>query len=381
MRRLVLVSLALLLVVTLVVGLAVARAPGGEGHAAVLLEEQLSAWNDPAVREAQRVRLRRYNPEWDFMQRTFLLLSLADAALVQPDRQDELLAVMDGLIEETLADVATFGHRYFLLPYADHASFIDPKNRSLFVDGEIALMLGARRLVRDDPRLAVLHRERNASIVEQFQASPALLPESYPNEAWLFCNTNALVALRMADALDGSDHADLVERWVTRAKSELVEESTGMLGSEFTWDGQVMDGPEGSSIWLVAINLMLLDEPFGRDQYERAHEALVDDFMGMSYAREWGPGWQGPTDIDSGPIVPILKASPSSSGFALMASRAFGDDETHQALVRSLGVADSLIRLLPHMISVADNAVGDAVLLHALTFGPLWREVKRRAGK
>jgi len=53
----------------------------------------------------------------------------------------------------------------------------------------------------------------------------------------------------------------------------------------------------------------------------------------------------------------------------------------HQALVRSLGVADSLIRLLPHMISVADNAVGDAVLLHALTFGRLWREVERRAGK
>ena len=53
----------------------------------------------------------------------------------------------------------------------------------------------------------------------------------------------------------------------------------------------------------------------------------------------------------------------------------------HKALVRSLGVAGRLVRLLPHMISVADNAVGDVVQLHALTFGPLWREMERRAGE
>jgi len=98
----------------------------------------------------------------------------------------------------------------------------------------------------------------------------------------------------------------------------------------------------------------------------------------MAYAREWGSGWQGPVDIDSGPLVPVLGASPSSSGFALMASRAFGDEETHAALVRSLGVAENLVQLLPHMTSLTDNAVGDAVVLHGLTFGPLWAELDRR---
>ncbi len=381
MRRFILVLFVLVPVVCLGFGLAGDRVPDGEAQAKGMLEEQLATWNDPVARDAQRASLRRYNPEWDFMQRTFLLLSLADAALVQPERQDELLKVMDDILEETLADEAAHGHRHFLMDYADEAPFIDPEGRSVFVDGEIALMMGARRLVRDDPELAALHRERNAAIVEQFEASPVLLPESYPNEAWLFCNTNALVALRMADAIDGSDHSNLVERWVARARSNLVEESTGMLGSEFTWYGQAMDGPEGSSIWLVAVNLLVLDESLGRDQYERAHQALVDDVMGMAYAREWGPEWQGAVDVDSGPIVPFLDASPSSSGFALMASRAFGDDETHQALVRSLDVANVLVHLLPHMISVADNAVGDAVLLHALTFGPLWGEMERRFGE
>ncbi len=286
MHRIAQVSLVMVLAVFLWLGLAVVWPADGETQAQGLLQEQLADWNDHEAREAQRASLRRYNPEWDFMQRTFLLLSLADAALAQPERKDELLAVMDGILDETLADEAARGHRYFLMAYADDAPFIDPEGRSLFVDGEIALMMGARRLVRDEPRLAAQHRERNASIVEQFNASPALLPESYPNEAWLFCVTNALVALRMADAVDGSDHSGLVQRWVARARTDMVEESTGMLGSEFTWDGVVMDGPEGSSIWLVAVNLLVLDAAFGRDQYQRARAALVDDVFSLAYARE-----------------------------------------------------------------------------------------------
>ena len=124
--------------------------PDGEAHAEVLLQEQLETYKDPAARQDQRARLRQFNPEWDFMQRTFLLLSLADLALDQPDRQAELIGLMDEIIAETLADEARHGHRYFLLSYADREAFIDPQERSIFVDGEIALMLGARRLVEDD---------------------------------------------------------------------------------------------------------------------------------------------------------------------------------------------------------------------------------------
>ena len=115
MRRFILVLFVLVPVVCLGVGLAGDRVPDGEAQAEGMLEEQLATWNDPVARDAQRASLRRYNPEWDFMQRTFLLLSLADAALVQPERQDELLKVMDDILEETLADEAAHGHRHDLV--------------------------------------------------------------------------------------------------------------------------------------------------------------------------------------------------------------------------------------------------------------------------
>ncbi|MFH1467110.1 MAG: hypothetical protein ABIO70_22190 [Pseudomonadota bacterium] len=365
------------LLVTLL-GLRLTTADGGEDRAAQLLEQQVTAWQDPEQRAATRADLRRYNPEWDFMQRTFLVLSLADAALAEPARQPELLPVMDSLIDDTLAQIEAHGARWFLMDYVDRAPFRNTQGRSLFVDGEVALMLGARRLVRDDPARAAQHQAWDALIERHFAEAPALLPESYPDEAWLFCVTNALVALRMADALDGSDHGPLVARWVSQARADLLEPTTGLLGSEFTWDGAMLDGPEGSSIWLVATNLLLLDEPFARDQYARARDALYGSLAGLGYAREWGPGWEGPVDVDSGPIVPVLDASPSSSGFALMAATAFGDEPTRAALERSLHAADLLVRLDPRLAALADNAVGDAVLLHALTFGPLWAEIGER---
>ena len=56
------------------------------------------------------------------------------------------------------------------------------------------------------------------------------------------------------------------------AKQKLVDPKSGLLISSFTTDGAPMAGPEGSSIWMVAHSLQLLDEDFARDQYQRARE-------------------------------------------------------------------------------------------------------------
>jgi hypothetical protein len=283
--------------------------------------------------------------------------------------------MIDGLVQSQIDDVEAHGQRWFLMDYANAAPFRDESGRSVFVDGEIALVLGARRFVRDDADVALAHRARVEALAAQFERSPGLVPESYPDEAWLFCNTNALVAIRMADVLDGTDHQALIDRWVANARARLVEPETGLLGSEFTWSGDPQDGPEGSSLWLVAVNLRLLDPAFAREQYDGARDALVRDVLGFGYAREWGAGWQGPVDVDSGPLVPILEASPSSSGFALMAAKAFGDARTYASLTRSLGAADLVTTVDPRVAALAANPMGDVIVLHALTFGPLWEKV------
>ncbi|MBX2801832.1 MAG: hypothetical protein KTR31_29405 [Myxococcales bacterium] len=355
----------------------VAMGPSAEERATTLLEEQATLWEDPELRRATTAALRYGNPEWDFMRRTFLVLSLVDRSLAHPEEADRWLPLVDSVIDDTVAVEAASGHGVFLLPYWRARPFRDPEGRSLFVDGEIALMLGARRFVRDDPALAAAHQERVAQMVAAFYRSPAALPESYPDEAWLFCVTNALVAIHLADVLDGTDHSAVIRSWLARTPS-LMEPVSGLLGSEFTWSGEMLDGPEGSSLWLVAINLLLLDETLAEEQYTKARSDLMRAPLGFGYAREWGSGWQGPVDIDSGPIVPILNASPSSSGFALMAARAFDDERSFRALARSLRAADLLQVVDPRFAQLASNPMGDVVLLHATTFGPLWQAVRQR---
>ena len=371
LRFLGLSALTACLGVLLLLGAWFASRPSEEARAESMLLAQAAEWEDPTRRAASIRALRSGNPEFDLMRRTFLALSASERALSHPDEADRWLALVDSLIATTEADLAAGGHRHFLLGYADAKPWVDPTERSLFVDGELALMLGARRMVRDDPEVAAAHRARVADVVRAFEASPAGLPESYPDEAWLFCVTHALVAVRLADLLDGTDHDALVTAFTDQARRDLTHGS-GLLGSEFRTDRSMLDGPEGSSLWAVATNLRLLDEELADEQYAGAVEALSHEWLGLGWASEWGPGWRGAVDIDSGPIIPLLDASPSSSGFALMASRAFGDERRHRRLVRALAVPDLVLWVWPALAESPEWAMGQAVLLRGLMIGPLW---------
>ena len=81
-------------------------------------------------------------------------------------------------------------------------------------------------------------------------------------------------------------------------------------------------------------------------------------------------------DVDSGPVIPLLGASASASGLAIMAAAAFDDVEYLSSLLTSLECAgfpaerDGMLRYQ------ASNPVGDAVLLYAMTEGPLWSLVR-----
>lgn len=338
------------------------------------LSGQLDGWSDGQP-PASLLEMRAMNPEWDFMARTFLVLALADRALVaEPARQQLLLDVMDAAIADTLGELEQHGQGWYLLSYADARPWRGT-GRSLFIDGELAVMTGARRLVRDD-RWQAEHKAAVASISENLGSSgPLPIAESYPDEGWTFCHALALVGLRMHEVLDGGDHARERDAFLALARSSLIEPDTGLLVSEFDMQGRVQDGPEGSSIWAVAVALQVLEPELAADQYQRARVELGGTLLGWGYAREWPAGHGGPVDIDSGPLVPGLQASASSSGFALVASRAFGDDVWHRQLVSALGAAETVMAVSPGLAEAADNPVGQAVLLWGLGFGPVWERL------
>ncbi|MHA7633718.1 linalool dehydratase/isomerase domain-containing protein [Corallococcus sp. M7] len=321
---------------------------------------------------AERDVLHRSNPEWDLMVRTFSVLSFANLALSEPARKAEHLAVVDALIARTLRDERR-AHEAFFLPYVHVGPFKDPAGRSLFVDGELALMLAARQRVEKRADYSPLLRERVDLIAGQLERAPVLAAESYPDEGWTFCNTVALAALRLSDRVDGRDHGALLRRWVASAREHLSDRRTGLLVSSFTYDGLAKDGPEGSTLWLAAHMLQVVDADFASDQYQRARAALLGQALGFAWAAEWPAEVEAMQDIDSGPTIPWVNANAGSSGLALVGAAAFDDEEALDGLLTSLHFAAFPVHDDTGVRFAAGNPLADAVLLYALVEGPLWR--------
>ena len=76
--------------------------------------------------------------------------------------------------------------------------------------------------------------------------------------------------------------------------------------------------------------------------------------------------------MDAGEIVPVLGASTSASGLAIVAARAFGDQAYHRALRRSLLVAAGKQEEDGRVRFARSNALGDAVILWGMVHGPVF---------
>jgi hypothetical protein len=265
---------------------------------------------------------------------------------------------------------------FFLMPYAKARCYETQPARSLFVDGEIALMLAARRMLEEKSEYKTRMTARIGLVEARLKHGALPIAESYPNECWMFDHAVALAAIKLADYLEGTDHSAFLRDWIAMAKRQLVHRESGLLVSSFTLGGDPLDGPEGSTIWMVAHCLQLIDDDFALDQYRRARKELGRTVCGFSYAREWPKSWKGPMDIDSGPIVPVLQISAGSSGMAFTGASAFGDDAFLFSLATTLDFAAFPSRRDGRLRYCASNQVGDAALLYDAVLGPLWEKVR-----
>ena len=126
---------------------------------------------------------------------------------------------------------------------------------------------------------------------------------------------------------------------------------------------------------MVAHCLQVVDAAFARDQYERARKELGRTLLGFGYGREWPASWNGPMDIDSGPIIPMLQISAGSSGMAFIGATAFKDWDFLTSLAATLDMAAFPAAKEGRLKYCASNQVGDAAMLYAAVLGPLWEKV------
>lgn len=348
-------------------------APDEDARLEGLLEDWEEGSPGPDV-----LAMRAINPEYDFMSRTFLVLALADRALLARQAHNSALveahiARIDAIVDDTLATEHARGQAHWLMPYW-RPEATRGTGRSVYVDGEVLVMVTARRLLRDDrPDLRVETARRSELVRANLgSGSPLFIAESYANEGWTFCHAMALLGLRAESVLDGVDHSRVIED-VTAALSGPLSDDTGLVVSSFDMAGRALDGPEGSSIWFTTAAMSVVAPELSQRWYGLAKNALGRSILGLGYTREWPEGADAGVDVDSGPIVPVIEASASSSAFAIAAARVHGDDRYSRQLDDALGAAEALIRLTgPEVGAQLSNPVGDAVIVWATSVGPLF---------
>jgi hypothetical protein len=342
-----------------------------------LAARHIELWTNPKLAEEEIAKMRSSNAEWDFMGRTFLALALGNMAIADGNCADKHLEVMDKIIDNTIKCEEEFGIYHFLMPYSKDKPFVCKPARSIFLDGEIGLMIAARQMVKPRAEYGPILKELVDTMIGNMEKSPVLSGESYPDECWTFCNSVALATITISDVLDGRDHSEFCRRWIETAKRSLTDSDTGILVSSYNLSGYANDGPEGSTIWMVSHCLLLVDEEYAKEQYARAKKELAGQILGFGYAKEWPASWKGPLDIDAGPVLPVLHISPSSSGLAFIAVRAFHDDEYLAKLLTTLNLG-ALPREDKETLTYSScSQVAEAVVLYSMTFGPLWEKTKQ----
>ncbi len=150
--------------------------------AGMMFARHLQLWTDPQLRAAELAKMQQLNPEWDFMSRTYFVLALANMALRDGAYKQQAVEIIDLIIDSTIKIEQEKGAEYFLLGYGRSDTWVMQPARSQFIDGEIALMLAARRFVAEKEEYRPLLAERVRIMLARMRQSPVLCAESYPDE-------------------------------------------------------------------------------------------------------------------------------------------------------------------------------------------------------
>lgn len=232
-----------------------------------------------------------------------------------------------------------------------------------------ALALGLARLV--DPAfpadLAARHDAVIAALERRLLAAPTGLIDTFPGEAYPTDVAAVAAAIAVHGRVTGTDHAAVLTHWAEQVRAVQIDRATGLIIQRMGVDGRPHDAPRASGTGLAAYFAGFADRALARELAQGlfGQERTV---LGFAAIDEYGDGYSGAGDMDSGPLV--LGISVSATGFALAPARAFGHRELFTRLYRTVDLFGLPVRHGDRARFATGGVIGNALLLAFLTSGP-----------
>lgn len=283
----------------------------------------------------------QFQGEWALYSCSMLAEALSNMGELYPETKDDAIATIDSLIqivkspELRLYDKLRWDEDPLesLDGYKSHVSYLS----------HLAWMIGNYRRVGGDNKYKQLYDSVCEAINRRIQQSPILNIPTYPDEPIYVPDMMvAIVALSDYARLNDGKYSSTVRDWICRAKTEWIDNKTGLLVSFLDDKGIIEALVKGSYAALNCYYLTKIDSDFAKEQYEKLKIYFGQSFP-ASGIKEYHDRscWLG-MDIDAGPI--ILNLSPSGTAFAIGCATYFADTDFRNNLLRTAEIAGHTVK-------------------------------------
>ena len=334
------------------------------------LTKRRMSYSNAVISSSKRLWLNRVSysmkclVEWAYNLYSCSMLTeaLSNMAEIYPGTKEDAVSKIDSLIqivkspELRLYDKMRWGE--------DPLESLDGDESHVSYLSHLAWMIGNYKRIGGNDKYDKLYDSLCKTMNCRIVISPLYNLPTYPDEP-IYIPDMMVTIVSLSDyaKLNDGKYSDTVNTWIKKAKSEWLDEKSGLLVSYLDDNGKIEAPVKGSYSALNCYYLTKVDPEFARDQYNKLKSHFIQTFP-LSGIKEYYDHtcWLG-MDIDAGPI--ILNLSPSGTAFAIGSATYLDDKDFRNKLLRTAEMAGHTVKWdnKRHYLLANLALVGEAITL------------------
>lgn len=311
----------------------------------------------------------QFQGEWALYACSMLTEALTNLAELYPETKEDAVAKLDSLIQIVKSPELRF---YDKMRWGeDPLDSLDKDESHVSYLSHLAWMIGNYKRIGGDNKYDALQDSLCHTMNRRIVTSPLFNLPTYPNEPiYVPDMLVAIVALSDYSKQNHGKYGDTVVKWMGRAKTEWLDEKTGLLVSFLDEEGKVNAPVKGSYAALNCYYLTKIDPDFAHEQYEKLRSNFSQSFPMSGIKEHYDHScWLG-MDIDAGPI--IMNLSPTGTAFTIGSATFFDDNKFRNKLLKTAEIAGHTVKWnnSRHYLLADIALVGEAITLAMRTNFP-----------
>ena len=314
----------------------------------------------------------QFQGEWAIYSCSMTCAALANIAILYPKNKELSIKFIGEIIDIALSEEI---REYDRMRWGeDPMDGIYGNHSHISYYSHVAWMISRYKQIGGDNKYDDTYHSLCKAMNNRICKSSILNVPTYPGEyIYIPDMLVAIVALSNYSHQYGGKYQPTVDKWIERARSEWIDQETGLLASfleEENGKAQIVLPVKGSYSALNCYYLSLVDPKFAKEQYDLLKKNFRQDFLITGLKEYHDRTCLFGMDIDAGPI--IFNLSPSGTAFVIGAATSLDDMKFRKELLKTAEIGGSTISWFgtSHYLLANIALVGEAILLAMRTSAP-----------